>query len=119
MGPLLCTASSQLLGTIGCIRGVPRRDFRAWAICWTCVHPTPFLSTLLQFQLFEGYLFSFVDTPGFVVFSVVIVVVLNFFQPKSMTVKTKIVRDQKLVENADCIFKPFFARFPRCGCLKV
>ena len=115
MVPLLCTASSQLLGTIGCIRGVPRRDFRAWAICWTCVHPTPFLSTLLQFQLFEGYLFSFVDTPGFVVFSVVIVVVLNFFQPKSKTVKTKMVRDQKLVENADFIFKRFLARFPRCG----
>ena len=52
-------------------------------------------------------------------FSVVIVVVLNFFQPKSKMVKTKIVKDQKLVENADRIFKPFFARFPRCGCLKV
>ena len=52
-------------------------------------------------------------------FSVVIVVVLNFFQPKSKMVKTKIVRDQKIVENADRIFKPFFARFPRCGCLKV
>ena len=52
-------------------------------------------------------------------FSVVIVVVLNFFQPKSKTVKTRMVRDQKLVENADRIFKPFLARFPRCGCLKV
>ena len=50
-----------------------------------------------------------------IVFSVVIVVVLNFFQPKSKTVKTKMVRDQKLVENADRIFKPFLARFPRCG----
>ena len=70
-------------------------------------------------QLFEGYLISFDDTHVFVVFSVVIVVVLNFFQPKSKTVKTKIVRDQKLVENADRVFKPFFARFPRCSCLKV
>ena len=66
-------------------------------------------------QLFEGYLLSFGGTPVFVVFSVVIVVVLNFFQPKSKTVKTKMVRDQKLVENADRIFKRFLARFPRCG----
>ena len=72
-----------------------------------------------QYELFEGYLFSFLGTRIFVVFSVVIVVVLNFFQPKSKMVKTKIVGDQKLVENADRIFKPFFARFPRCGCLKV
>ena len=64
-------------------------------------------------------MFSFVGTPVFVAFSVVIVVVLNFFQPKSKTVKTKIVRDQKLVENADRVFKPFFARFPRYSCLKV
>ena len=68
-----------------------------------------------QYELFEGYLFSFDGTPVFVVFSVVIVVVLNFFQPKSKTVKTKMDRDQKLVENADCIFKRFLARFPRCG----
>ena len=68
-----------------------------------------------QYELFEGYLFSFGGTPVFVVFSVVIVVVLNFFQPKSKTVKTKMVRDQKLVENADFIFKRFLARFPRCG----
>ena len=68
-----------------------------------------------QYELFEGYLFSFDCTPVFVVFSVVIVVVLNFFQPKSKTVKTKMVKDQKLVENADCIFKRFLARFPRCG----
>ena len=87
--------------------------------CGCCVHPTLFLSTLLLNEIFEGYLFSFVGTPVFVVFSVVIVVVLIFFQPKSKMVKTKIVRDQKLVENADRIFKPFFARFPRCGCLKV
>ena len=64
-------------------------------------------------------MFSFVGTPVFVAFSVVIVVVLNFFQPKSKTVKTKMVRDQKLVENADRIFKRFLARFPRCSCLKV
>ena len=62
-----------------CIRGVPRRDFRAWAICRACVHPTSFLSTFLQNGLFEGYLFSFGGNPGFVVFPVVIVVVLNFF----------------------------------------
>ena len=68
-----------------------------------------------QYELFEGYLFSFDGIPVFVVFSVVIVVVLNFFQPKSKTVKTKMDRDQKLVENADCIFKRFLARFPRCG----
>ena len=113
--PLLYVQSSQLLGTIGCIRGVPRRDFRAWAICWTCVHPTPFLSTLLQFQLFEGYLFSFVDTPGFVVFSVVIVVVLNFFHPKSNIGKTKVRQDQKLREDACRVFKLFLARFRSCG----
>ena len=87
--------------------------------CGSCVHPTLFLSRRLLNKLFDGYLFSFVGTRGFVVFSVVIVVVLIFFQPKSKTVKTKIVRNQKLVENADRIFKPFFARFPRCGCLKV
>ena len=89
------------------------------ALCGDCVHPTSFLSMDSQYELFEGYLFSFDGNPVFVVFSVVIVVVLNFFQPKSKMVKTKIVRDQKLVENADRIFKPFFARFPRCGCLKV
>ena len=83
------------------------------------MHPKSFLNILLQNELFKGYLFSFGGTPVFVVFSVVIVVVLIFFQPKSKTTKTKIVRHQKLVENADCIFKPFFARFPRCGCLKV
>ena len=83
--------------------------------CGNCVNPTQYLSSLSLNELFEGYLFSFVDTPGFVVFSVVIVVVLNFFQPKSKTVKTKMVRDQKLVENADRIFKRFLARFPRCG----
>ena len=83
------------------------------------MHPGLFLSILLHNELFGGYLFSFDGTPVFVVFSVVIVVVLNFFQPNSKMVKTKIVRDQKLVENADRIFKPFFARFPRCGCLKV
>ena len=32
-----------------------------------------------QYELFEGYLFSFDGTPVFVVFSVVIVVVLIFF----------------------------------------
>ena len=68
-----------------------------------------------QYELFEGYLFSFDGIPVFVVFSVVIVVFLNFFQPKSKTVKTKMDRDQKLVENADRIFKRFLARFPRCG----
>ena len=104
VGPLLCIQSSGRAGTIGCIRGVARRDFRAPALCRDCVHPTLFLSTLLLNQLFEGYLFSFGGTPVFVVFSVVIVVVLNFFQPKSKTVKTKIVRDQKLVENADRVF---------------
>ena len=85
------------------------------ALCGDCVHPTSFLSMDSQYELFEGYLFSFVGTCIFVVFSVVIVVVLNFFQPKSKTVKTKMVKDQKLVENADCIFKRFLARFPRCG----
>ena len=64
-------------------------------------------------------MFSFVGTPVFVAFSVVIVVVLNFFPPKSKMVKTKMVRDQKLAENADRVFKPFFARFPRYSCLKV
>ena len=92
---------------------------RSRPLCGSYVHSTSFLNTLLQNELFEGYLFSFDGTPVFVVFSVVIVVVLNFFQPKSKTVKTKMVRDLKLVENADRIFKPFFARFPRCGCLKV
>ena len=85
------------------------------ALCGDCVHPTSFLSMDSQYELFEGYLFSFDGNPVFVVFSVVIVVVLNFFQPKSKTVKTKMVRDQKLVENADRIFKRFLARFPRCG----
>ena len=89
---------------------MPRRP-----LCGSCVHPTSFLNTLLLNELIEGYLFSFGCTPVFVVFSVVIVVVLNFFQPKSKTVKTKIVGDQKLVENADRIFKRFLARFPRCG----
>ena len=88
-------------------------------ICKSCVHPTLFLSRRLLNKLFEGYLFSFGATHVFVVFSVVIVVVLNFFQPKSKMVKTKIVGDQKLVENADRVFKPFFARFPRYSCLKV
>ena len=83
--------------------------------CGNCVNPTQYLSSLLLNELFEGYLFSFVGTRIFVVFSVVIVVVLNFFQPKSKTVKTKMVRDLKLVENADRIFKRFLARFPRCG----
>ena len=68
-----------------------------------------------QYELFEGYLFSFDGTPVFVVFSVVIVVVLIFFQPNSKTMKTKFFRDQKLEENALHVFKPFFARFPRCG----
>ena len=84
-------------------------------ICGSCVHPTLFLSRRLLNKLFEGYLFSFGAAHVFVVFSVVIVVVLIFFQPKSKTVKTKMVRDQKLVENADRIFKRFLARLPRCG----
>ena len=96
-----------------------RSSRRGLLICGSCVHPTLFLSRRLLNKLFEGYLFSFGATHVFVVFSVVIVVVLNFFQPKSKMVKTKIVRDQNLVENADRVFKPFFARFPRCGCLKV
>ena len=44
---------------------------------------------------------------------------LNFFQPKSKTVKTKMDRDQKLWEDARRIFKPFLARFLRCGWLTV
>ena len=77
---------------------------QAYWVCGSCVHPTLFLSRRLLNKLFEGYLFSFGATHVFVVFSVVIVVVLIFFQPKSKTVKTKIVRDQKLVENADRVF---------------
>ena len=117
--PLLCTQSSRRAGTVGCIRGVPWRISRDFWPCGSCVHPTSFLNTLLQNELFGGYPFSFGCTPVFVVFSVVIVVVLNFFQPKSKTVKTKMVRDQKLVENADRIFKRFLARFPRCGWFNV
>ena len=65
---------------------------------------------------FSRAIFLVFFVPAFLLFfSVVIVVVLNFFQPKSKTVKTKMDRDQKLVENADCIFKRFLARFPRCG----
>ena len=74
---------------------MPRRP-----LCGSCVSRTPFLNILLQNKLFKGYLFSFDCTHVFVVFSVVIVVVLNFFQPKSKTVKTKIVRGLKLEENA-------------------
>ena len=84
------------------------RNAQAYWVCGSCVHPTLFLSRRLLNKLFEGYLFSFVATHVFVVSSVVIVVVLIFFQPKSMTAKTKIVRDQKLVENADRIFKRFW-----------
>ena len=50
-----------------------------------------YLSSLLLNELFEGYLFSFVGTCGFVVISFVIVVVLIFFWPKSKTVKTKVM----------------------------
>ena len=116
--PPLYVQSSQLSGTMRSIEGVPRRHLRVpidfagaasilrhfWAHIWRI----NFLRAIFLVLDTAGIYWNRLRNSRF----------LNFFQPKSNAVKTKMDRDQKLREDAQRIFKPFLARFRSCGWLK-
>ena len=104
------------LGQYGLERGCAERD----APCGRgCVSFRWLLTPLSFLQLFPKIILRLATRTDFVTGLAATAVFFNFFHPKSNVVKTKSEGDQKLGENACRIFKPFLARFPIHGCLKV